>query len=78
MSPLITGGIVASQDIDVDALCAPVSTDSPELTGGVRGQQISFRVGVADCGAEQPEARIIITETPSQALDPEDLRKDRP
>lgn len=65
-------------EIDVEALCAPVSTDSPEVIGTARGQQISFRVGVADCDAEKPEARIIITETPGQALDPDSLRKDRP
>lgn len=58
---------------DVGGLCSPVSPDSPELTGVTDGQQISFKVGTPHC--QEPVARIIVTETPGQAITADQLEQ---
>ena len=60
---------------DKDDVCQPVTTESPEYTGVVDGQQISFKVGVEGCRSNTPDVQIIITATPGTPLTPDQLRK---
>lgn len=47
------------------SLCESVSAKSPLYAGVTdNGQPVEFRVGVADCDAEDPEAEIIVTYAP--------------
>jgi len=59
----------------VTALCAPLSTESLEMKGITGGQQITFKVAVADCKAEKPVAEIVVTDTPGQPISAEDLER---
>ena len=54
---------------DPEEICQSVSPDSPEYAGVTDGQEISFRVGFADC--EDPSTVQIITTAPGIA--PSDL-----
>lgn len=58
-----------------EQLCAPVSTDSPEYVGVADGQEIRFKVGSANCASEQPKVTVIVTHTPGQMINAENLRK---
>src|SRR5699024_7899892 len=59
-----------------DVLCEPTNTNSPEYTGITGdGQQISFKVGVPDCRAENPDVQIVVTKTPGIPLTADQLRK---
>src|SRR5699024_5817410 len=59
-----------------DVLCEPTNTNSPEYTGITGdGQQISFRVGVPDCRAENPDVQLVVTQTPGIPLTADQLRK---
>lgn len=61
---------------DTDALCQPANTNSPQYTGITDGQQVSFKVGVPDCRAENPDIQIVVTKTPGTPLTADQLRKE--
>lgn len=65
---------LADDHISEGSLCAPVSPDSPMLEGVVEGRQITFKVGVPDCGAAEPGAEILIVDAP-EGVTAESLRK---
>lgn len=61
---------------DTGVLCEAVNTNSPEYTGITGdGQQISFKVGVRDCRAEDPDVQIVVTKTPGIPLTADQLRR---
>lgn len=62
---------------DTDVLCQSVSTNSPQYTGiTTDGQQVSFKVGVPDCRAENPDIQLVVTDTPGIPLTADQLRKE--
>lgn len=71
-SPKPREGLIVKTD--PDKLCQPVSTDSPEYTGIVRGQEITFKVGITDCTENKPE--IIVVDTPGQPISANQIEKD--
>lgn len=58
-----------------ESLCKPVSSESPEYTGVAKGQQIRFKAGSTNCESDNPDIRIIVTDTPGSTLDAENLRR---
>lgn len=68
----LTAVKAAEEDPDPESLCQPVSLDSPEFEGIAEGQKVTFRVGIEDCEAPDPE--IVITETTGRSVDVADLR----
>jgi hypothetical protein len=58
-----------------ESLCKPVSSESPEYTGVAKGQQIRFKAGSTNCESDNPDIRIIVTDTPGSTPDAENLRR---